>query len=162
ATQFSDAGSFPITVTLGLNPNYSVVKTDGSLAITAKAATVTANNKSKTYGDENPALDAAVTGTVNGDLLNYSLATTATQFSDAGSFPITVTLGLNPNYSVVKTDGTLAVSAKAATVTANNKSKTYGDENPALDAAVTGTVNGVLLHDALPTTATQFSDAGSF
>src|SRR5439155_1183871 len=123
------------TVTLGSNPNYSVVKTDGTLAVGTKAATVTANNKSKTYGDENPALDAAVTGTVNGDLLNYSLATTATQFSNVSSYPTTVTLGANPNYSVTPADGSLAITAKAATVTANNKSKTYGDENPALDAA---------------------------
>ncbi len=62
------------------------------------AATVTANAKSKTYGAANPTLDAVVTGTVGGDTLNYSLATTATTTSGVGSYPITVTLGTNPNY----------------------------------------------------------------
>ena len=57
---------------------------------------MTANAKSKTYGDANPALDATVAGTVNGDTLNYSLATTAVQTSGVGSYPITVTLGSNP------------------------------------------------------------------
>ena len=38
---------------------------------------MTANAKSKTYGDDNPALDAVVVGAVNGDTLAYSLATTA-------------------------------------------------------------------------------------
>ena len=57
---------------------------------------MTANAKSKTYGDDNPALDAVVTGAVNGDTLAYSLATTALKFSGVGSYPITVTPGHEP------------------------------------------------------------------
>ena len=57
---------------------------------------MTANAKSKTYGDDNPALDATVTGTVNGDALAYSLATAADATSGVGSYAITVTLGTNP------------------------------------------------------------------
>jgi hypothetical protein len=50
-----------------------------------------------------------VTGAVNGgDTINYTLATTATQFSNVGDYPIAVTLGDNPNYSVVSTNGTLS------------------------------------------------------
>ena len=79
--------------------------TDGTLTVEQGAATVTANAKSKTYGDANPALDAAVTGTVNGDVLDYTLATTATQTSGVGSYPITVTLGTNPNYTSRRTKG---------------------------------------------------------
>jgi ABC-type spermidine/putrescine transport system permease subunit I len=45
--------------------------------------------------DENPALTAVVTGTVNGgDTINYTLATTASQFSNVGQYPIAVTLGI--------------------------------------------------------------------
>jgi hypothetical protein len=33
-----------------------------------------------------------VTGAVNGDTINYTLATTATQFSNVGDYPIAVTL----------------------------------------------------------------------
>jgi hypothetical protein len=48
-----------------------------------------------------------VTGAVNGDTINYTPATTATQFSNVGQYPIVaVTLGANPNYSVVSTNGT--------------------------------------------------------
>jgi hypothetical protein len=45
-------------VTLGANPNYSVVSTNGILSVTPKsiAVTVIADGKSKVYGDENPAL----------------------------------------------------------------------------------------------------------
>jgi hypothetical protein len=80
-------------VTLGANPNYSVVSTNGILSVTPKsiAVTVIADGKSKVYGDENPALTAVVTGAVNGgDTINYTLATTATQFSNV-DYPIAVT-----------------------------------------------------------------------
>ena len=162
AGQFSNVGSYAITVSLGSNPNYSVTPTNGMLTIGQKAATVTANDKSKTYGDANPALDATVTGTVNGDVLSYTLATSAGQFSNVGSYAITVSLGSNPNYSVTPTNGMLTIGQKAATVTANDKSKTYGDANPALDATVTGTVNGDVLAYTLSTAATQFSNVGSY
>ncbi len=162
AGQFSNVGDYGITVTLGVNSNYSVTPTDGTLSIGQKAATVTANNKAKTYGDANPVLDATVSGTVNGDVLDYTLATTAGQFSNVGDYGITVTLGVNNNYSVTPTDGTLSIGQKAATVTANNKAKTYGDANPVLDATVSGTVNGDVLDYTLATTAGQFSNVGDY
>jgi ELWxxDGT repeat protein len=162
ATQFSNVGSYGIMVGLGANPNYSVTPTDSTLTIGQKSATVLANNKSKTYGDENPALDAAITGTVNGDVLAYSLSTLATQFSNVDSYGIVVTLGTNPNYSITPTDGTLTIGQKSATVSANNKSKTYGDVNPDLDAAITGTVNGDVLAYSLSTLAIQFSNVDSY
>jgi hypothetical protein len=54
----------------------------------------------------------AVVTAVNGDTINYTLATTATQFSNVGDYPIAVTLGANPNYSVVSTNGILSVTPK--------------------------------------------------
>ena len=69
-----------------------------------------ANPKGKFYGSPNPTLDAIVTGTVNSDMINYSLATTAVLSSPAGSYPITVSLGSNPNYTVTATTNTLRFS----------------------------------------------------
>ncbi len=123
---------------------------------------MTANDKSKTYGDANPAFDAAVTGTVNGDTLDYSLATPADQSSGVGSYPITVTLGTQPELRHRKTDGTLTIGKASASVTANDKSKTYGQANPALDAVVSGTVNGDTLDYSLATAATQTTGVGSY
>src|SRR3989449_4328411 len=162
AVKFSGVGDYAITVTLGSNPNYHVTKTDGNLHISAKDASVTAENKGKTYGDDNPELTATVTGTVNGDTLNYSLATTAAKFSGVGDYAITVTLGLNPNYHVTKTDGNLHINAKDASVTADNKGKTYGDDNPSLTATVAGAVNGDTLNYSLATTAVKFSGVGDY
>ena len=112
---------------------------------------MTANAKSKTYGAANPTLDAVVSGTVGSDTLTYSLATTANANSSVGSYPIAVTLGANPNYAVTTTDATLTVTAKTASVTANAKSKTYGDANPTLDAVVSGTVGSDTLNYSLAT-----------
>jgi len=114
---------YPITVTLGANPNYDVTAVDSLLTVHRKAATVAANPKSKTYGEANPALDATVTGAVGVEVLDYSLATTATPASGAADYPITVTLGNNPNYDVTAVDSLLTVHRKAATVAANPKSR---------------------------------------
>jgi hypothetical protein len=77
--------------------------------------TVVATDKSKVYGDVNPTLTATVTGAVGTDVINYTLATTATS-SNVGTYPIAVTLGTNPNYTVTKTDAVLTVTPKAVTV----------------------------------------------
>src|SRR5438477_123498 len=162
AVQFSNVGNYPITVTLGSNPNYNVTPTDGTLTVNPRPATVKAHDKNTFYGDLNPALTATVTGTVNGDALNYTLATTAVQFSNVGNYPITVAPGLNPNYDVTPTDGTLTVNPRPATVKADDKNKFYGDLNPALTATVTGTVNGDALNYTLATTAVPFSNVGNY
>ena len=57
-----------------------ITSNEATLTVTPKTATVVAANKTKVYGDLNPALTATVTGAVNGDTINYTLATTATQF----------------------------------------------------------------------------------
>ncbi len=122
-----------------------------------------ADDKGKTYGDDNPTLTATVAGTVNGDVLNYSLSTTAGKFSNVGDYPITVTLGYNPNYTVTPTAGNLHISPKDASVTADNKTKTYGQANPALSATVVGQVpGGDTINYSLSTSATQCSNVGPY
>ncbi|MBP4143264.1 hypothetical protein J3S90_15815, partial [Flavobacterium sp. P4023] len=83
-------------------PNYTISTTDALLTVTPKAinVSVVADNKTKVYGDANPVLTAVVTGTVNGDVIDYTLSTTATTTSAVGSYPIAVALGSNPNYTV--------------------------------------------------------------
>jgi hypothetical protein len=75
-------------------------------------------------------------------VINYTLATTATQYSDAVTYPIEVTLGSNPNYTLTPVNGTLTITKKQLTVTANNKSKFFGAADPAFDANYAGFVGG--------------------
>jgi hypothetical protein len=161
ATQFSNVlgGPYAITVTLGANPNYTVTPTNGALTIQRAIATLTIGNKTKTYGDPNPTLEATVTGEVTGsdavkysvatsgagvggDPINYTPTTPATQCSPVGTYPITATLGSNPNYIVTVIGGTLTILPRPATVTAGNKTRIYGDPNPGLDATVTNAAVG--------------------
>src|SRR5204863_406755 len=109
----------------------------GTLTVSARPATVTANDKTKVYGEANPALTATVVGAVGSDTLNYSLATTATASSNVGSFPMVVTLGSNPNYSVTSTDGSLTITARPVTITADAKTKVYGAADPAFTYQIT-------------------------
>ncbi len=162
AMKFSDVGGYPISVSIGSNANYNIVTENGSLQVGTRNATITANNQTKTYGDDNPILDATISGTVNGDILNYSLSTTALKFSDIGNYPISVLLGSNANYNIVIENGSLQVGTRNATVKANNQTKTYGDDNPILDATISGTVNGDILNYSLSTTAMKFSDIGNY
>src|SRR5204862_5235707 len=102
---------------------------------------------------ENAAGTAAVYGTVVRYVLNVTLATTALQFSNVGTYPITVTLGSNPNYSVTPFNGTLTITPKAATVTADDKSKIYGSVNPALTAKIGRTASREIVKISLTAAA---------
>ena len=121
--------------------------TNGTFTITKKAATVTADAKTKTYGDTDPALTATVEGLVGSDTLNYTLA--RAEGEDVGEYAITVTLGSNPNYEVTATNGTFTINKKTVTITADAKSKTYGEADPALTATVEGLVGSDTLNYTL-------------
>src|SRR5439155_7874291 len=130
----SNVDSYPITVTLVFNQADAVIRAGHATRVQTSALTVVADHKVKTYGDDNPALTAVVTGALNGDTINYTLATTALKYSNVASYPITVTLGSNPNYSVSKKNNTVSVGKALTSPVANQKAKTYGDDNPALTA----------------------------
>ena len=164
ATQFSNVGGYAITVALGSNPNYNVTPTNGTLTVDPKAATVTADTKSKSYGDANPTLTATLIGEVaGGAAINYNLANHCDAVLQRRKLRHHRDAGQQPNYNVTPTSGTLTIDPKAATVTADNKSKVYGDINPTLTATVDGqVVGGEAVNYTLATSATQFSNAGSY
>ena len=135
-----NAGTYPITVILGNNPNYEVTTVPGSFTINKKAATVTANNKSKTYGNSDPTLTATVSGPVEGDAIAFSLSRETGE--NAGTYPITVTPGSNPNYEVTTAPGTFTITPATAMVMADNKEKVKGAADPVLTATITGLKNG--------------------
>jgi len=141
-------GPYHITATLGPSAvlaNYNITNTGADFVINPRPATVKADNKAKTYGDDNPSLTAAVTGTVGTDTLNYTLTTTAVKFSNVGNYTITVTLGSNPNYSIIPTNGTLTINKANQTITwANPATITVGTplSGTQLNATVVGVTGG--------------------
>ena len=74
-----------------------------NLTVTQRAITVTADAKSRAYGDANPALTYQVggSGLANGDTLSGALATSATIASNVGIYGITQgTLAASSNYAL--------------------------------------------------------------
>ena len=156
ATVTSGVGNYAITgsgasaTNLATGLSYYFIYSPGTLTINQRPVTVTADPKTKNYGDVNPALSFTVAadgvgssrGLVNGDSLSGSLSTAATQASSVGSYTIDASALSNGNYLVTANNGTLTINKAHLTVTANNASKTYGDANPALGTTVSGFVNG--------------------
>ncbi|HEX4773408.1 MAG TPA: MBG domain-containing protein [Bryobacteraceae bacterium] len=123
-----------------------------NLVVSKALLTVTADSKSRNYGDANPALTASYSGFVNGEnsaVLSGSptLSTTATAASAVGGYTITAAQGTLAvtNYTFTFITGTVTVGPAHLTVTADNKSRSYGDPNPSLTATLSGFKNGQTL-----------------
>jgi autotransporter-associated beta strand protein len=125
----TNAGSYTATATVAADSANNLNAASSSAAsftISTKAASVTADAKTKTYGAVNPTLTASVTGTVNGDTLSYTLATDATQYSAVGVSNIVVTLGSNPNYNISATNSTLTINQASTFVGASSTKNPSG------------------------------------
>ena len=97
----------------GLSPQ-NLVNTAG--VINPAPLSVTANNKTKIYGMQNPLLTASYSGFINGENASVLsspavLSTTATTTSEPGTYPITVEGAVAANYSIACVDGTLLVAS---------------------------------------------------
>ena len=104
--------------TLAASANYALNYASANLTVTPRAITVTADAKSRAYGEANPALTYQVggSGLVNGDALSGALATSATTSSDAGVYGITQgTLAASSNYAFAFVGASLTVTPAATT-----------------------------------------------
>ncbi|MCB1097607.1 MAG: carboxypeptidase regulatory-like domain-containing protein [Verrucomicrobiae bacterium] len=129
------------------------------LSVNKAPLTIRADDKQRRQGQSNPPLTASYIGFVNGDTAAVlsppaSLGTTATTASAAGDYPITVSGGASPNYSITRINGTLAVSTKAVPVLTWNSPApiTYGTALGAAQLNATASTPGTFVYD--PPTAT--------
>jgi hypothetical protein len=163
----SGVGSFAISQgTLNASSNYALTFVDGTLTVTPRPITITADSFSRVYGNANPALTFVLggQGLVNGDQLTGALATTAGLTSGVGSYAITQgTLSAGANYTVTYNAGAITVNPRPITITADNLSRIYGNANPALTFTVggLGLVNGDQITGALANAAGQTTGVGS-
>ena len=169
ATGTSNVGRYSIERgSLSPNPNYALTYVGADLTVTPRPITVTADARSRVYGDGNPALTWAITSgnLMNEDSLTGGLTTTATGLSGVGIYAITQgTLAASPNYAVSYAGADFTITPRPIAVRADAQSRVYGNANPALTYAVTsegGLVNGDTLTGALGTTATATSDVGTY
>ncbi len=134
----TNVGTYAINIgTLTAGTNYTITFVAANLTITARPLTVTADAKTKVYGDADPALTYTYTGTlVTGDAFTGALTRAAG--TNVGTYAITQgTLTAGTNYAITYTPANLTITARPITVTADAKSKIYGAADPALTWTVT-------------------------
>ncbi|HEJ1614928.1 TPA: filamentous hemagglutinin N-terminal domain-containing protein [Pseudomonas aeruginosa] len=134
---------------------FKTTTTAGDILSRQQTATLTANDATRVYGDVNPTLTATMSGInaidayVNSqfnDLYQATASTTATQASNVGQYAITGNANgseyFSQRYQLVRQDGKLTVTPAQLIVSADAKTKVYGDLDPALTYQVSGLKRG--------------------
>jgi len=140
-----DVGSYTISNNnLTYGTNYIETFVNGSLAITAKTVTVTADSLSKDFGAVDPVFSYTASPVVGFSLPNSSTITftgtlSRTTGTDAGTYSITLGTLTNTNYSINFVSDVLTIGKITPTLTFNDVSKTYGDANFNLSATSSNT-----------------------
>jgi gliding motility-associated-like protein len=165
-----NSGSYVITPGNLTSLNYNITFIDGTLNITKRGLTVTADDKSKIYGSANPLLTVTYSGFISGE--NSSaitvpvVSTAAVTGSPSGTYPITLSGGSAANYSLSLVNGLLTVTKAELTAKAEDKTKIYGSVNPALTILYTGFVNGdnpsVISEPSISTSCLTGSSVGTY
>ena len=151
-----NVGSYLITPSGLASTNYTIAFNTGTLAIKPAALTVTASDRSKTYGSSltlNGTTDFNPAGLLNGETIgSVTLSASGSPAGTAATAPVgsyvitpgTVTGGtFNPtNYAITYAPGALTVNRATLSVTANAQTKTYGATDPAFTVTNSGFVNG--------------------
>ena len=106
---FKDVGTIDVTITGIGNYTGTVTRT---YKITPKSVTVTAEDKTKVFGETDPKLTAKVAGTLGNDTVEYTLSRETGEA--AGKYEITVKGDkLQGNYTVTYVAGTLTITSQS-------------------------------------------------
>lgn len=137
------AGTVTLQVDVAEDANFAAASLQATLQVGKAPLTITAHNKTRLYGENNPPLTWAFSGFRNGD--DYTVIDTqpytmldATTTSPAGNYPIKMAGASDNNYQISYADGTLTVAKAPLTIRAENKTRAYGDANPVFTFAYEG------------------------
>jgi|GEM_PF-552494 len=151
----SPVGTYAISCSGAVQPNYLFFYVDGSVTVAAKPITVTATDATKEFGDALPTFSYTTTGFANSE--NFTVApicaTSATALTGVGSYVINCSGAILANYQISYVAGTLAISRKTVLITAKTKNLQYGDAVPTYDYNATG-LNNVNVTPAFTTQPT--------
>ena len=153
----SPVGSYDIIPALaeGYTANYVLDENveNGTYTITPATLTVTADNKTITYGDSAPAYTVTYAGFVNGEdentvgIFSDTIVASCTyaQYNNANTYAITLNDTVTSlNYSIIFTAGTLTVDQKEVGLTWSTltaEELVYSGTAKTLSATATGLVN---------------------
>jgi len=134
-----NAGEYPVVVSI-LDGATLVGTINKTLVIDKRSISVTADPKSKIYGDGDPALTYQITSgsLVSGDSLSGALTRTAGEAVSPPLYAINQgTLTAGANYNLTYIGANLEITQRPITVTADDKQKLVGESDPPLTYTVT-------------------------
>ena len=109
AKNFKDVGTIEVVITGKGNYTGTVTRT---YKITPKSVTVTANDKTKVFGETDPKLTATVAGTLGDDTVDYKLS--RKDGEAVGKYAVTASgKAEQGNYSVTYATGTLTITSQS-------------------------------------------------
>src|SRR5206468_430431 len=114
----------------GVLGNYQITYNTANFTIDKKAASVTPNAASKTYGDTDPTLTGTLSGFLAADGVTATYSRTTGETVAGSPYTISATLspaGVLGNYQITYNTAEFTIDRKALDITANNQSKNYGD-----------------------------------
>jgi len=156
-------GTCVVTATMaGSSDYFSATTQPTTVTLSARPIIVTAETKSRHYGDDDPAFTYLVTtgDLVNGDQLTGSLVRDAGDV--VGDYSIRRGTLSNDNYSIAFVNGTMSITRRPVSITADTLSRFYGDGDPLLTYTVTS--GNLLIGETLTGTLSRAagSDVGSY
>ena len=146
--------------------NYDIIYNNGTLEVTKRTLTVTANVRSKVYGEADPMLTYQSEGLINGDVITGTL--TRAPGENAGDYAISQgELTAGDNYEISFTGANLTITKAKLKISAQNNSITYGAIPAGIGVTYTGFVGedtssvlgGKLDYDF---SYTQYDDVGNY
>ena len=141
----SNVGEYTITPNSATAQNYAISYTNGKVTVAQATLTVTAENKTVTYGDAAPEFTVTYSGWKNTDdasvVSNLAYTCDYLVTSNVGNYTITPHSATALNYTFVYVNGTLTVNKAALMITADDKSVEYGEVAPAFTASYSGWKN---------------------
>ena len=165
------AGTVTIRAAQTAGGIYDSATKDITLTINKATLTATADVKSREYGEVNPVLTFTYGAFKNGETsavldTEPTASTTAIITTDAGTESITVSGGSDTNYSFSYTSANLTINKATLTATADDKSRKYGEVNPAFTITFIGFKNGedksvIDTEPMASTTASATTNAGA-
>lgn len=160
---------------INVTDNYNIGTAKGVLAVTPRTVTITSGTASNEYNGKPFTFDDIyVTGDgfADGEGATYDVTGTVTNVSEGeveNKFTYTLNNNTNKdNYNIETYFGTLKINPAVLYITADDKTKVQGDENPALTGTIAGFVNGETAATALKgdaayaTTAEKNSPVGTY
>ncbi len=133
--------SAELVATTGDLNNYAITYNTAEFTINPKAASVTVNAASKIYGEDDPTFGGTLDGFLVADNVSATYARESGETVAGSPYEISATLvaaeGVLSNYTVTNTPADFTINLRPITVTADDKSKVVGANDPALTYTVT-------------------------